>query len=150
MTPALRWAAMRAILTFGERKSHETAVSTNHNLFEEEGEPKRSRAEALPLTGPKPLPLGQTGSLLLQHNSTSTKYAGRGLSSAERPSAKLQALVYNTRPSRRKGAGKRCSECGPLDAEQALQPSAGTADKTGQLDLPSRADCPCSYERQGE
>ena len=25
-------------------------VSTNHNLFEEEGEPKQNRAEALPLT----------------------------------------------------------------------------------------------------
>ena len=36
-------------------------VSTNHNLFEEKGEPKRYRTEVLPLTS---LPLGQTGSLL--------------------------------------------------------------------------------------
>ena len=34
-------------------------VSTNHNLFEEKGEPKRYRTEVLPLTS---LTLGQTGS----------------------------------------------------------------------------------------
>ena len=39
-------------------QSHKT-VSTNHNLFEERGEPKRNRTEVLPLTSP--LPLGQTG-----------------------------------------------------------------------------------------
>ena len=39
-------------------------VSTNHNLFEEKGEPKRYRTEVLPLTSlTKALPLGQTGSL---------------------------------------------------------------------------------------
>ena len=32
-----------------ERQSHKT-VSTNHNLFEEKGEPKRYRTEVLPLT----------------------------------------------------------------------------------------------------
>ena len=38
-------------------------VSTNHNLFEETGEPKRYRTEVLPLTSlPTALPLGQTGS----------------------------------------------------------------------------------------
>ena len=37
-------------------------MSTNHNLFEEKGEPKRYRTEVLPLTS---LPLGQTGSLTL-------------------------------------------------------------------------------------
>ena len=42
MTPALRWAAMRAILMFCEGQSHKT-VSTNPNLFEEKGEPKRNR-----------------------------------------------------------------------------------------------------------
>ena len=36
------------------RQSHKT-VSTNHNLFEEKGEPKRYRTEVLPLTS-----LGQT------------------------------------------------------------------------------------------
>ena len=41
-------------------QSHRT-VSTNHNLFEEKGEPKRYRTEVLPLTN---LPLGQTGSLV--------------------------------------------------------------------------------------
>ena len=39
-------------------------VSTNHNLFEEKGEPKRYRTEVLPLTSLTPYRLGQTGSLL--------------------------------------------------------------------------------------
>ena len=34
-------------------QSHKTA-STNHNLFEEEGEPKRYRTEVLPLTNLTP------------------------------------------------------------------------------------------------
>ena len=34
-------------------KSHKT-VSTNHNLFEEKGEPKRYRTEVLPLTSLTP------------------------------------------------------------------------------------------------
>ena len=43
-------------------QSHKT-VSTDHNLFEEKGEPKRYRTEVLPLTSLTPsLPLGQTGS----------------------------------------------------------------------------------------
>ena len=42
-------------------QSHK-AVSTNHNLFEEKGEPKRYRTEVLPLTSLTPL--GQTGSHL--------------------------------------------------------------------------------------
>ena len=55
-TPALRWEAMRAIFTFScfincEGQSHKT-MSANHNLFEEKGEPKRNRAEALLLTIP--------------------------------------------------------------------------------------------------
>ena len=41
-------------------------VSTNHNLFEEKGEPKRYRTEVLPLTNRLALPLGQTGSLTKQ------------------------------------------------------------------------------------
>ena len=36
-----------------ERQSHKT-VSTDHNLFEERGEPKRYRAEVLPLTNLTP------------------------------------------------------------------------------------------------
>ena len=39
-------------------QSHKT-VCTNHNLFEEKGEPKRYRTQVLPLNA---LPLGQTGS----------------------------------------------------------------------------------------
>ena len=53
MIPALRWAAMRAInfnVSVGsDGQSHRT-VSTNHNLFEEKGEPKRYRTAVLPLT----------------------------------------------------------------------------------------------------
>ena len=51
ITSALRWAAMRAILMFSvesDGQSHKT-VSTNHNLFEEKGEPKRYLTEVLPL-----------------------------------------------------------------------------------------------------
>ena len=33
-------------ISFSEGQSHRT-VSTNHSLFEEKGEPKRNRAEAL-------------------------------------------------------------------------------------------------------
>ena len=55
MTPALRWAAMRAILCFinCEGHSHKT-VSTNHNLFEENRKPKRNRAEVLLFTSLTP------------------------------------------------------------------------------------------------
>ena len=53
MTPALKWAAMRAILMCyfinREGQSHKT-MSTNHNLLEQKGQPKRNRAEALLLT----------------------------------------------------------------------------------------------------
>ena len=43
-------------------QSHKT-VSTTHNLFEENGEPKRYRTEVLPFNyQPTALPLGQTGS----------------------------------------------------------------------------------------
>ena len=45
-------------------QSHRT-VSTNHNLSEEKGEPKRYRTEVLLLTNLTPLPLGQTGSRIL-------------------------------------------------------------------------------------
>ena len=64
MIPALRWAAMRAILMFSvgsDEQSHRT-VSTNHNLFWRE-----RKAEAVSNRGPSAyqpnaLPLGQTGS----------------------------------------------------------------------------------------
>ena len=61
MTPALRWAAMRAILMFHncEGQSHKT-VFTDHNFG------KERRAEADSNRGPSAnqpnaLPLGQTG-----------------------------------------------------------------------------------------
>ena len=44
-----------------EGQSHKT-VSTDHNLFEQKGEPKRYRTKVLPLTSLTALPLGQTGS----------------------------------------------------------------------------------------
>ena len=47
MTPALRGAAMTAILMFHcEEQPHKT-VPTNRNRFEEKGESKRNRAEAI-------------------------------------------------------------------------------------------------------
>ena len=57
MTPALRWAAMRAMLTFHncEGQSHKT-VSTNHNLVEEKG------IEPRPFCLINALQLGHTGS----------------------------------------------------------------------------------------
>jgi len=42
-------------------QGHKT-VSTNHNLFEEKGKPKRYRTEVLPLTSLTPYRLDQTGS----------------------------------------------------------------------------------------
>ena len=42
-------------------QSHKT-VSTNHNLFEEEGEPKRVTNRGPSAYQPNALPLGQTGS----------------------------------------------------------------------------------------
>ena len=55
MIPALRWAAMRAILMFQkEVMDRVTTVSTNHNLFEEKGEPKWYQTEVLPLTSLTP------------------------------------------------------------------------------------------------
>ena len=65
MIPALRWVAMRAILMFQWEvmdKVTRQCPLTNHNLFEERGEPKRYRTEVLPLHQPNALPLGQTGS----------------------------------------------------------------------------------------
>ena len=58
MSPALRQAAMRAINDFNvsvasDGQSHKT-VSTNHNLCEEKGEPKRYRTEVLRLTSLTP------------------------------------------------------------------------------------------------
>ena len=48
-------------------QSHKT-VSTNHNLFDEKGEPKRYRTKVLPLTSPTPLTLGQIGSHSLSYS----------------------------------------------------------------------------------
>ena len=56
---------MRAILMSSigsDGQSHKT-VSTNHNVFEEKGEPKRYRTEVPFAYKPNALPLGQTGSL---------------------------------------------------------------------------------------
>ena len=56
ITSALRWAAIESHLNVSvesDGQSHRT-VSTNHNLFEEKGEPKRFRTEVLPLTSLTP------------------------------------------------------------------------------------------------
>ena len=54
--PALRWAAMRAIfnVSVGSGGQSHRTVSTNHNLFEQKGEPKRYRTEVLSLTSLTP------------------------------------------------------------------------------------------------
>ena len=49
-----------------EGQSHKIkTVSTDHNLFEEKGEPKRIRTEALPLTSLTPYPYGKPAHNLL-------------------------------------------------------------------------------------
>ena len=56
LIPALRWAAMTAILIVSvgsDGQSHKT-MSTNHNLFEEKGELQRYRTEVLLLTSLTP------------------------------------------------------------------------------------------------
>ena len=66
MTPALRWAAMRDIFNVSVRsegQSHRT-VSTNHNLFEQKGEPKSVSNRGPSAYQPNALPLGQTGSII--------------------------------------------------------------------------------------
>ena len=55
-------------VSVGSDGQRHRTVSTNHNLFEEKGEPKRYRTEVLPLIQPNALPLGQTGSLHNQQN----------------------------------------------------------------------------------
>ena len=67
MTPALRWAAMRAILVFHncEGQSHKT-VSTDHNFWSE----RRAEADSNWCPSayqPSTLPLGQTGSPITSH-----------------------------------------------------------------------------------
>ena len=67
MTPALRWAAMRAILMFHncEGQSHKT-VSTDHNFWSE----RRAEADSNWCPSayqPNALPLGQTGSPITSH-----------------------------------------------------------------------------------
>ena len=56
MIPALRWAAIRAIFMFQWEMMDKVTVtvSTNHNLFEEKGEPKRYRTEVFPFTSLPP------------------------------------------------------------------------------------------------
>ena len=50
MTPALRWAAMRAILMFHNCEGQSLKTTT----FKEKGEPKRNRTEVPPLTSLTP------------------------------------------------------------------------------------------------
>ena len=54
MASALRWGSdeSRFNVSVGSDGQSHTTVSTNHNLFEEKGEPKRYRTEILPLTSP--------------------------------------------------------------------------------------------------
>ena len=65
MSPALSWAAMRAIFNVSliAKDKVTKTVSTDHTFFEERGEPKRNRTE-VPLlnTSLNSLTLGQTDS----------------------------------------------------------------------------------------
>ena len=57
MTPALRWAAMRAILTFQQEAMDKVTgrrPQTTTFLKKERKSPKRYRTEVLPLTSLKP------------------------------------------------------------------------------------------------
>ena len=56
MIPALRWAAMRAILMFQSEEVMDkvTGQCPQTTAFEEKGEPKRYRTEVLPLTSLPP------------------------------------------------------------------------------------------------
>ena len=70
MTPALRWAAMRAIFLMFyncERQSHKT-VSTNHNLSEEKTEPEAESSRGSFAHQPNAIPLGQIGSLRVDND----------------------------------------------------------------------------------
>ena len=70
MIPALRWGSDEShfnVSVGSDGQSHKT-VSTNHNLFEEKGEPKRYRTDVAPAYQPNALPLGHTGSQV--HNSS--------------------------------------------------------------------------------
>ena len=49
MTPALRWDESHFNVSLIVRDKV-TGLSSNHNVFEEKGEPKRNRTDALPLT----------------------------------------------------------------------------------------------------
>ena len=49
-------------VSVGSDGQSDKTVSTNHNLFEEKGEPKKIRTEVLLLSSLYALPLGQTGS----------------------------------------------------------------------------------------
>ena len=49
---------MTVILMF-QQEVMDKVVSTNHNLFEEKGEPKRYQTEVLPLTNLKPVLIGR-------------------------------------------------------------------------------------------
>ena len=58
MTPALRWAAMRAILMFhylwGTQSQDSVHKPQPFSVFEEKEEPKWNQTEALPLTSLTP------------------------------------------------------------------------------------------------
>ena len=62
ITPALRWAAMRAILE-QEVRDKVTRQCPQTTTFQEKGEPKQIRTDVLlSAYQPNALPLGQTGS----------------------------------------------------------------------------------------
>ena len=114
---------------------------------------KESRSGIEPRYQPNALPLGQTGSLLLQGNSTRTKHARRGLSRGERPSAKLQALVYNILPSRRKvpeSGARSVTLCMQTEFSSPRKELWTRQDSSIRRAQQSKTDCPCGFENQEE
>ena len=68
MAPALRWAAMRAILIFHIVRDKVTRQCPQITTFEEKGEPKWIRTEVpLLIYQPNALPLGQTDTLISKY-----------------------------------------------------------------------------------
>ena len=73
MTPALRWAAMRAMFHYCEEQSHKT-VSTDHNFWRERTAEAESN-QGPSAYQPNALPLGQTGSQKGYQGTYSFKYS---------------------------------------------------------------------------
>ena len=89
MIPALRDESHFNVSVESDEQSHKT-VSTNHNPFEEKGEPKRYRTEVLPLTSLTPYRKAKPAQVLKAASRSGVK---------QRSSACLNHVPYITRPA---------------------------------------------------